>query len=336
MLDTKPYVEHHPTFGYRYVPGTRMSLPRPGGGRYAININCDGIRADREYAPARPSGIRRIAVCGDSMAAGQFLNNAERFGELIERRRRGVEVINLALEGSGTDQQVLLYEHVGLTFEHDAVLLLPFLQNPRRNLVEAREAYDPRTGRMVLRPKPRFELIDGELRLKNVPVPQEMTTQQLDAAGGGEVKNPRTQRLKTRIAMLPGANAWRRAVQAVVPWEPFPEYRDASSAEWLLMEALIRRLKRLAGDRPVIVAPVFYANYVRFRMARNYWDRYASLSRIGGVYPIDLLPYFRALPRDSGEACFQEPFDMHFSGLGHLVLAEALEHELDRLKLLTA
>jgi hypothetical protein len=72
-------------------------------------------------------------------------------------------------------------------------------------------------------------------------------------------------------------------------------------------------------------------------MARNYWDRYASLAQITGVYPIDLLPHFLAGPdRDDAEQCFQEPFDMHFSAYGHLVLADIMQSELARLKLLPA
>src|SRR4029453_5489603 len=115
-----------------------------------------GVRSDREYSFAKPAGVQRLIVCGDSMAAGQFVSNAHRFSELLERRIPGLEVLNLALEGSGTDQQLLLYERVGLQYEHDAVMLLPFLQNVRRNMVEAREAVDPKTGRPVLRGKPRF------------------------------------------------------------------------------------------------------------------------------------------------------------------------------------
>src|SRR6476619_3896087 len=110
FADTKPYVEPDPVIGYRYIPGTRMTLPRPGGGRYEIAVNADGIRGDRDYSAGKPVNATRIIVLGDSMAAGQFVSNSQRFSELMERRRADVEVINLALEGSGTDQQVLLYE----------------------------------------------------------------------------------------------------------------------------------------------------------------------------------------------------------------------------------
>ena len=268
------------------------------------------------------------------MSAGQFVTNADRFSELLERRVPGLEVINLSLEGSGTDQQVLLYEHVGLRFEHDLVILLPFLQNIRRNMVEARDAQDPRTGRLILRPKPRFELSDGNLVLRNVPVPLEISAAELQTRGGTDVPKSRGQRWKTRIASLPGAARWRTMIHAFVTWEPFPEYRDAESPEWRLMVALIRRLKGLAGERPLIVAPTFYANYVRFRMGRSYWTRYSSLASEPGIYPIDLLPYFRQGSVADGVRCFLEPYDMHFSAYGHQVLADAFEQELSRIRCL--
>ena len=57
------------------------------------------------------------------MAAGQFTSNDQRFSELLERRVPGLEVLNLALEGTGTDQQLLIYENVGSLYEHDAVVV---------------------------------------------------------------------------------------------------------------------------------------------------------------------------------------------------------------------
>src|SRR5262249_43169081 len=205
-VDTKPYVEYHPTFGYRYIPGANLELPRPGGGHYHIQINSQGIRSDREYTFKKPAGIfRRIIVCGDSMAAGQFVSNTQRFSELLERRNPGLEIINLALEGSGTDQQLLLYEHVGLQYEHDLVMLLPFLQNVRRNMVEAREGIDPKTGHKVLRPKPRYELVDGQLILHNVPVPKSVSTFVVEQGGGTDARYSWKDRLKTRISLLPGS-----------------------------------------------------------------------------------------------------------------------------------
>ena len=331
-IDSKPYVQHHPVFGYHYIPGTDLELPRPGGGRYRIRVNSEGIRSDREYAPAKPPGVRRIIVCGDSMAAGQFLANADRFSELLERRVPDLEVMNLALEGSGTDQQLLVYENVGLKHEHDLVILLPFLQNARRNLIDAREGIDAKTGRRVLRPKPRFELVGDRLELRNVPVPKEAAAG-ADAKFTTDVRDSAVDRMKATLNSLPAANAVKRALYGLVRWEPFPEYRDPESPEWRLMRAIVRRFKEAAGDRPLVIAPTFYSSYVRFRMARNYWARFKELESIPGLHAVDLLPYFRSAGPDPTR-CFQEPYDMHFSAYGNLVLADALQKELTRRQLL--
>jgi len=151
VLDTKTYVEYHPTFGYHYIPRFRATLPRPGGGAYTIRINSQGIRGDRDYSLQKCPGTVRLIVCGDSMAAGQFVSNSLRFSEVLERRVPHLEVINLALEGSGTDQQLLLFEAFARQFEFDFVVLLPFLQNLRRNMAEYRAAIDKSTLRPVHR-----------------------------------------------------------------------------------------------------------------------------------------------------------------------------------------
>src|SRR5262249_37496518 len=164
-LDGKPYVQHDPRIGYSYIPNVNQLLPRPGGGRYHFQTNSRGIRSSREYAFKKVPGTTRIIMCGDSMSAGQFVSNDQRLSEQLERHIPGLEVINLSLEGSGTDQQLLLYENVGLRYEHDVVILMPFLSNLQRNMVTAREAFDAKTGLKILRGKPRFELLDGHLEL---------------------------------------------------------------------------------------------------------------------------------------------------------------------------
>ena len=141
VRDDKSFAQHHPTLGYAYRPGSDLELAAPAGRRYRLRVNAAGIRSDREYAEQKPPGVFRIIALGDSFAAGQFVDNALRFSEILERRHENLEVINLALDGTGTDQQLLAYEEFAPRFEHDLVLILPFLQNIRRNLLEARESF---------------------------------------------------------------------------------------------------------------------------------------------------------------------------------------------------
>ncbi|HKZ78739.1 MAG TPA: SGNH/GDSL hydrolase family protein [Pyrinomonadaceae bacterium] len=332
-FDTKPYIEYDAEIGYRYKPNTRQVLRKPGGGNYEIAINPAGIRSDREYSHRKPAGIFRMLVFGDSYVAGQFVSNNQRFSELLERRNENLEVINFGLEGTGTDQQLLLYERIGPNYEHDLVLLFPFLQNIRRNLVEAREGYDPKTGGRVVRHKPRFELAGVDLVLHNVPVPQNGQSTNTKLPDVTDSNTGVAGQLKARLSTIPGAYAVKKALYGVFPWEPFPEYRNSRTPAWQLMEAIIRRFKKGCGTVPLVIAPVFYDSYVLYRMARNYWSRFASLSAVPGVYVIDLLPHFKRI-RPNAVRAFQRPHDCHFSEFGHVLLANVLEEELRKRGLL--
>ena len=267
-LDLKPYIRHHPLIGYEYVPGTRYTLPRPGGGTYTLNINAGGIRSDREYSLAKPPGVYRILVFGDSYAAGQYQSNEHRFSELMERRHPGLEVINFGLEGTGTDQQLLIFEEIGRRYEHDLIVLMPFLQNIRRNMVESRVSRDPKTGRNVLLPKPRFELVRGTdgaetLELRNVPVPEQR--QAVDEAGEAlrqtDADVGLARRLKDGLSKLGVVRQAKKVLYPLLGYDPFPEYKNPASPEWRLMEAIVRRFVRSAGGKPVVIVPLFYVSY---------------------------------------------------------------------------
>ena len=333
VVDSKPYVEHDPLIGYRYVAGVRKTLARPGGGQYEIVINSAGIRSSRNYSKQKPAGTFRILVFGDSYAAGQFVSNDQRFSEILERRVEALEVINFALEGTGTDQQLLMYENVAADYEHDLVMVFPFLQNIRRNMVQARVAYDAKTGTRVLRGKPRFELCDGRLELRNTPVPAEQPSDgELASGTPSDERLGIADRMKASISQSPAAGLLKKLIYAIKPWEPFPEYRHADSPPWRLMAALLGRFKERAADHPLVIVPVFYDSYVRYRMARNYWDRFRSLDG-PGVHVVDLLPHFRRLGPDA-VSCFQVPYDCHFSSHGHLVVADAILDELAQRQLI--
>src|SRR5207244_483904 len=98
--------------------GYEATLPQPGGGTYKLRTNQAGQRAQREFTRDKPEGKKRLLVCGDSFAAGQYVSNEDRFTELLERRLPDWEIINVGLEGTGTDQQLLIYQEVGSKYEH--------------------------------------------------------------------------------------------------------------------------------------------------------------------------------------------------------------------------
>lgn len=88
-----------------------------------VRINQQGLRADREYATPKPSGIRRILVLGDSFVFGSGVESGETFAARLESARRGLEVLNLGVPGYTSTHAVELLAKRGLRFEPDGVVL---------------------------------------------------------------------------------------------------------------------------------------------------------------------------------------------------------------------
>jgi len=91
-----------------------------------IHINHAGFRG-REYALSKPATTYRVLVIGDSIAFGNNLPEGKNYPALLEallsNSSRTVEVLNLALGGYDTLQEVATLEDLGLPFAPDLVIL---------------------------------------------------------------------------------------------------------------------------------------------------------------------------------------------------------------------
>ncbi len=91
-----------------------------------VKINSYGFR-DREYELQKPAGTSRVVVIGDSVAFGNSLRPDEPFARQLEKlarhRGRAVEVLNLALGGYDTLQEVATLQDIGIQFAPDVVVV---------------------------------------------------------------------------------------------------------------------------------------------------------------------------------------------------------------------
>lgn len=119
-------LSHNPKIGYEPVPlvysGRDLSFYD-----YLGASNHLGYR-DRDHAVAKPPGVYRIVVLGDSIAAGLHVERNEDvfppiLERLLERRGRRAEVINLAVSGYNTQQEVETLREKGLQYHPDLVLV---------------------------------------------------------------------------------------------------------------------------------------------------------------------------------------------------------------------
>jgi lysophospholipase L1-like esterase len=141
-------------WGWRMVPGA-VKTGFLWGGEQLAHVNSHGWRDD-ETTFAKPPGVRRIAVLGDSFVFGVGVDAGERCTEVLERLLPDTEVLNLAMNATGTDQQLLVLEDQGLRYAPDVVLCAFFEGNDFTDVSYERNSHWP---------KPYFRLADGGLEL---------------------------------------------------------------------------------------------------------------------------------------------------------------------------
>ncbi len=113
---------HDPDLGWVNLAGARTRVVAPKF-RYDVAINSRGLR-DREHE-VEPSGeVFRVALLGDSVAWGWGVDDGLGFADLVEEELGpDVEVINLAVPGYSTDQELWMLEREGRSYAPDLVLL---------------------------------------------------------------------------------------------------------------------------------------------------------------------------------------------------------------------
>jgi hypothetical protein len=99
-------------------------------GEAYVTINSVGLR-DREHTTAKPAGVVRMLVLGDSYAEALQVPVEQTFWAVLERELNAchafgqnvVEAINLGVSGYGTAQELLALRTWGWAYQPDIVLL---------------------------------------------------------------------------------------------------------------------------------------------------------------------------------------------------------------------
>jgi hypothetical protein len=144
--------------GWALVPHASASSSATGK-RIDYEINGKGLRDD-EADYAKPSDTLRILLLGDSRTFGYGVPIEQHFTKLLEGYFRNVEVINMGVSGYGVDQELLALRKEGVRYQPDVVIAYV------AHFGDQRHMFADRWGK----PKPQFQLRDGELTLSNVPV----------------------------------------------------------------------------------------------------------------------------------------------------------------------
>jgi hypothetical protein len=293
---------YHPTIGWWYLPKMRARLEHAGYGYYVVRTNASGMRSDRDYPRRTPTGRRRIVVLGDSYTAGDGVDNPSRYTDLLERWYPELDVLNFALPGSGTDQQLLVYEQLAREYDADGYVFAVLIENIFRNGQRARPSWSPSEGGLRYRAKPYFSLQGEELELHHQPVPPAARPE--DALGDWA---------STSFGFAESAR------------DPYALYRDPEHPLCRLLGAILARFLRQVDGRPVAVVPLPVREHLYGDRSPDYLPFFRSLAgtSAGPAVP-DLLEGFLALPRRDRQRCVFGATDGHYTAAGHRVVAAEL------------
>ncbi|HET9317491.1 MAG TPA: SGNH/GDSL hydrolase family protein, partial [Vicinamibacteria bacterium] len=85
-------------------------------------VNRRGYRG-REHTVRPPPGRTRVVMLGDSIAYGAGVRDEQTFSAQLETIDPRLDVVNLAVGGYGTDQELVRLEREGMGYSPDVVLL---------------------------------------------------------------------------------------------------------------------------------------------------------------------------------------------------------------------
>ena len=286
-------LSRNPKIGFEPVPGLHYEGEELSFFDYQGASNRLGYR-DRDHEIAKPDGVWRIVVLGDSIGAGLRVERFEdTFPPILERllRDQGVnaEVINLSVSGYNTQQEVETLIDKGLQYRPDLVLVAYSLTDRER--------------------------VDGDI-LK--------TLLESERSQGG-TSAARVHPLLLRSAL------YRFVRYRVAPPRPAAASSDGELqrlTDLVSGDTVAEYFARLGdlGSREgfqvmVAVFPRIVRNFGRYRFADQH-EYVRNLCETHGFVHLDLLPEFTRCREASSEPVGADNY--HPSAYGHRCAAEAM------------
>ena len=147
--------------------------------RVRFDINSHGVRSSREIPYDKPDNTFRVVAFGDSFTMGYGANEDETYLHFLEQALKrktscDIEVINLAVSGHGTAEEIIALENEGVRYSPDLVLMQwhrtdlqdnlksKLFKLDGRELVRDQQTYLPQVGiRERLFQNPAFRFVAG-------------------------------------------------------------------------------------------------------------------------------------------------------------------------------
>jgi hypothetical protein len=325
---------YHPVYGFFHRPGASGWIETPEYTSY-VSFNSHGLR-EREIEPAKPAGDFRVMVLGDSFVEGAQVpieaTVSRRLETLLQSAAPGrpLDTVNAGNAGFGTSQELLFFEHEGVSYQPDVVVLVYFVDNdlPDNGYRVARDRKLDTTRRPFFVPDGRGGV---ELRPGAAPPSDPL------ASFRPLMRRSVTYNLLENFVLWHEAREQEQAQIGKNRPTYLPDPPDEWQEAWWVTEQVLGRLRdsvQAAGAQLVVVAAPSY-----FQVDDDAWrvlvpadlrdrDRYepdapnrhlAAIAERQGLRYLDLLPSIRAAQADGGHLYY--PADGHWTAEGHAFAA---------------
>ena len=338
-----------PIRGFANIPGA-TEINKHG---VKIAIGDHGFRGPTP-SPEKAPGAYRVALLGDSFVFAASIDYENTFAGLMNRyfkeKKQPVEVIDMGVDGYGTIEELLVYEHEARKLKPDLVVLCFYVGNDLHNNYPPREHF------------PGYELENGEL----VAVPFEVRAfrrnvvrdflrhhvriySYLPDLWRGFVTNLELKFSKKKKEKRLAEN------QAQYEWHPPKDYGrenlvgEGLSKSWQVTIKLIEKLNQEVtadgGQLAIVVFPIITQVYDKYwDMLRAMhktedtagWDRYKPqkiLEKIARENNIVYIPIVEQMAAEAKktEVDFYIPENPHFNEKAYAYISSLMEPVIEDL-----
>ncbi len=131
-------VEFAPVIGFYHMPNKKITWRQEGFSE--DRFNSAGMR-DREFARTKAAGTKRIAIVGDSMTEAYQVPLEDTFVKRLERTLndagKHVEVMNFAMSGFSTIQELYIFKTKIKDYQPDLLILVYHIGDNEKNMAGA-------------------------------------------------------------------------------------------------------------------------------------------------------------------------------------------------------
>lgn len=318
--DQQRFFVYDPELGWRGRPQAEGAF---SGWEFTTHahLNADGFR-DRPVAERRPPAHRRILLFGDSITWGYGVEEGERFSDLLPELLAGlgvqVEVLNVAVNGYDTGQELLLYRRIGIRSCADLVVVGLYENDLRESVSAWQGPYA----------KPYFRMVEDRLELSNVPVPQAADWATLQEDHQSSLK--RWLREHMRLYALA---AWARETLRSVLAPLSPSVPTADEPGMMVTAGLLRQFQQEVAEAGGRFAVVLLPDH----RVLDHGDggKLRRVATAAGIETtLDLAPLFREVPLEQRRRLFYRLDGAHWTREGHALAARHLAAFIREAKLL--